>query len=84
MMDTRYTTFFMPGSRLRERGSQLVLSLIVPAALGAQPTLQSSDMGTVGSTFEYQQAEYITLANAGPNQTWDLSNTVPTNQLTFN
>ena len=83
-MAARYTSFITSAILPNNRIAHLALIWIAPAALLAQPTVQSSDMGTVGSTFVYQQADPVTLAFSGPNQTWDLSNVVPTGELTFN
>lgn len=83
-MTPRYPSFNSNATLSIGRIAQLAICLLVPAMLLAQPTLQPSDMGTVGSTFVYQQANYVTLSNSGPNQTWDFSNVVPTGALTFN
>jgi len=62
----------------------LALSVTLNTTLIAQPILQSSDMASSGDSFAYEQAGYMALPNAGPNQTWNFSTAVPTNELTLN
>ncbi len=83
-MDPCYAPKFIQDPCAIRRCAHLVLALILPAAVLAQPVLQASDIASSGASFVYEQANYMSMPNAGANQTWNISAAVPTNDLTFN